>query len=172
MADIILKAPRRDEFFEKNGQPTLRFIKWVENLTTTTNIVTEEVTEVIESHGGAASSAEVHEIAADNAQIEDLIPTFQGGKSFESDVVTTDRVVVDSEFLDIRQGATVTFDPNAQHNAQIITANGDGTTVRIVSAIELRYKGKRDFSMNIRNEGTTLHWYKFVSGTEQFWRPA
>ena len=169
---VITAPPRRDRFFDKDGQPTLRFYKWMESLTTTTNTVREEVTEVIESHGGAASSAEVHEISTDNAQIEDLIPAFQGGKTFESDVVRFNRVVVDSEFVDMRLGVTVTFDPNAQHNAQIITANGDGSTVRIISAIELRYKGERDFSMNIRNEGTTLHWYKFVSGTEQFWRPA
>ena len=36
MTDII--TPRRgDEFIDKNGQPTLRFITWIESITGTTN---------------------------------------------------------------------------------------------------------------------------------------
>ena len=167
---VVIAPPRRDQFFDKDGQPTLRFIKWIENLTVVTNNTTNEVTEVIESHGGAASSAEVHEKFNDNAQIEDLIPT-DFNSHFESLIVRVDKTLVDRDYADIRNGSTVTLDANAQHNAQIITANGDGTKVKIISTIEMRVGDQRGYTTTINNEGTALHWHLFENGLEQFWRP-
>ena len=91
-------------------------------------------------------------------------------REFTPDVVTSNVIAVNNAFKDIRSNATVTMDPNASWNDQIITTNGDGSVVKVTSVIELRYAGKRSNTFTLNREGTSIHWYLFVNGTEKFWR--
>ena len=63
MADLI--PPRRGEFLTKQGEPTLRFINWIESLTTQSN----STTEIIES---PVSASVVAQVAIISRNIEEL----------------------------------------------------------------------------------------------------
>lgn len=45
MADIIVPS-RAGEFFDKNGEPTLRFVRWMESVTDTTNSSNDELSSI------------------------------------------------------------------------------------------------------------------------------
>ena len=176
MADII--PPRRGHELTPEGKPTQRFTEYLEDMTGTTNtnttntaINTVNISNITssETFETSASSAEYHDIDSNLEQIEDFIPRSQV-REFIPDVVTSDVIAVNNAFKDIRSGATVTMDPNASWNDQIITTNGDGSSVKVTSAIELRYAGQRAFTFTLNREGTSIHWYLFVNGTEKFWR--
>ena len=128
-----------------------------------TNITSNETFET------SSGSGEAHELFNEAIQLEDLIPTARY-RDFKSEIITSDKIAVDGDFWDIRSGATVTLDPNAQWNNQIITTNGDSSSIKVTSAIELRYAGKRDYTFVLNNEGTSIHWYLFSNGLEKFWR--
>jgi hypothetical protein len=53
MSNLI--PPRRGEFLTAKGEPTLRFINWIESLTTETNTTTE----IIESPVSASVVAQI-----------------------------------------------------------------------------------------------------------------
>jgi len=47
MAEIPVIVPRRySEFFDKNGEPTLRFVRWMESVTDNTNSSTDELSAI------------------------------------------------------------------------------------------------------------------------------
>lgn len=46
MADIIIVPRRREDFFDKQGDPTLRFIRWMESVTGQGNIGAEELEDI------------------------------------------------------------------------------------------------------------------------------
>lgn len=48
MADLIIPLGRREDFFDESGEPTLRFIRWMESVTSTANDTATTV-EVAES---------------------------------------------------------------------------------------------------------------------------
>ncbi|NRA79351.1 MAG: hypothetical protein HRU18_14175 [Pseudoalteromonas sp.] len=58
MAEPVVVPRRREDFFKSNGDPTLRFTRFLESLTDTTNVSTtaiEENTENITINAGAIS---------------------------------------------------------------------------------------------------------------------
>ena len=100
-------------------------------------------------------------------QIEDLIPIVD--KQFYSAIKNTNYTAVDGDFIDMRQSAIITLDNNAEWNDQIKTRNGDGSLTKVTSTIQIRHKGRRGNTVNIRNEGTSYHWYLFEDGNDKFW---
>ena len=61
MANLI--PPRRGEFLTSDGQPTQRFISWIESITTDSNSTTEIVTEVVQDESDSSElSATVQQL--------------------------------------------------------------------------------------------------------------
>lgn len=115
--------------------------------------------------------AEFQEIADDNEQIEDQI--FIPGPIWEAHIATTEYTATDKDMVEGRNNVTIKLDKFASHNEQIITGNGDGSTITIDGdGVQIRYKGERGSKINIRNEGTFIHWFKFITETEEYWRAA
>ena len=125
---------------------------------------------VSESFETSSSSAQYHKLFFEAQQIEDRIPRTES-KQWFSDATSSNRTLVDHEFYDGLSSATLTLDDKAGAGAQIITANGDGSPIKVTSLIQLRYKGQRGFTITMRNEGTTLHWHLFITSTEKYWKP-
>jgi hypothetical protein len=115
---------------------------------------------------GSGRSQALDDIAAVE-QIEDLIPAVIP-KVFYPSVKTENYTAVSGDFVDIRSGATITLEPSSE--AEIITANGDGTAVKVYSAIPIHYGKSSTKTVILQRQNTTIHWYLFESGTEQFWR--
>lgn len=158
---LTIEARKRVEYQDKVIHDMQQGIRI--NQTNVTNITSSETFETSQSAGQA------QELFERAIQIECLIPNVHVIE-FKTDIVKSNRTAVNRDFFDIRNGAAVTLDSKAQWNDQIITTNGDGSLIKVVSDIELRYKGQRDFSLNIRQEGTSIHWYLFTDGNEKFWR--
>ena len=90
---------------------------------------------------------------------------------FNTIPASADYTAVNLNMVDAQQGARITLDPNAEDGAQIITTNSDGTLINVHGGgIEVRYKGQTDTDLNMRNKGTSLHWYLFISESEHYWR--
>lgn len=101
----------------------------------------------------------------------DLIDEIAIDNRFFMSVKDTDYTAIAGDFIDMRDGITLTLDPNASPNDQIKTRNGDGSLIKVTSTIEIRHKRNRGNTFNFRNEGTSIHWYLFENddATEKFW---
>jgi len=162
-------------WFTPDGRPTLEYRKNIEyqnkvihditqgvgtNQNNITNITSSETFET------SSSSAEYHDLFEQLEQRQDFVHL---PKEWKTQNVTTNYTAVDHDFNYITNGATVTLDEHAGHNAQIITQNGDGSRVKVYSATEIRFKGQSDNTIYINNNGTSLHWFMIVTDAEKFW---
>ena len=172
LAPYVVKIPQA--FIDLNDQEVLDLFtydnKWKQDINfnlgfgdAITNITNSESFET------SSSSAEYQSHKRELEQIEDLIPTTRVRELY-SKIVTADYTAVNNDICDIRSKSIVTLDSSAQWNDQIITSIGDSTGVKVMSDIELRYRGKRAKEFVFRREGTSVHWYLFSSGTEKYWR--
>ena len=172
LAPYVVKIPQA--FIDLNDQEVLDWFtydnKWKQDINfnlgfgdAITNVTNSEAFET------SSTSSEYQAHKRELEQTEDLIPTTRV-REFYSTIVTSNYTAVNNDFCDIRNGSTVTLDSNAGWNDQIITTNGDGTSVKVTSTIELRYKGQRGNTISIRSEGTSIQWFLFSSDTEKFWR--
>lgn len=120
----------------------------------------------------STSSAEYHELADDNEQIEDLIITQEPIDYEEPDYApviewevvdaSSNETLTDHDFAEGTNGSTLKLDSKAGPGDQIQTCNGDGSTIRVNGdGIELRYAGKRGSCIDMELEGTSIHWYRF-----------
>ena len=96
-------------------------------------------------------------------------------KEFTAKIATSAYTAVDHDFVEGRNGVTIKLDANASYNDQVITGNGDSTVIKVDgNGIELRHKGQRGTTINIRSEGTSIHWFLFVAdrngSVEKYWR--
>ncbi len=115
------------------------------------------------------SSSEFHQLSDANAQIEDVIPIGRY-RDFYFDVKTGSYTAVNNDFIEGRSDATIKLDENANHNDQIITKNGDSSGITFDGgSIELRHAGRRSKKIVSTREGTSIHWYMFISGSEKYW---
>jgi len=122
-----------------------------------------------ESFETSLSGAESQEQFASLEQIEDLIPiiTF---RDFNALIKTTNYTAVNNDFVEGRNRITIKLDKNAEYGSQIITKNGDSSKILVDgNGVEIRHKGFRDSTVNIRREGTSIHWYLLTDGTEKYW---
>ena len=117
--------------------------------------------EDIESVSEALSQIDYSEDFNALEQIEDLIPIVD--KNFYSAIKKTNYTAVDGDFIEAQSSAIITLDPNASLNDQIVVANGDGTSIKVVGTI--KYK-RLDTSLFIKNQGTSLHFQYFGD----YWR--
>jgi len=123
-----------------------------------------------ESFETSLSGAESQEISDNLEQIEDLIPVCRY-RDFEALIKVIDYTAVNNDFVEGRNGITIKLDKNTDYGDQIITGNGDSSTIKVDgNGTELRYKGLRGSNINIRLEGTFIHWYIFTDGKEKYWR--
>jgi len=164
MADLI--TPRRGEFFTHDGEPTKRFITWIENLTTTTNttvteIISDKVREIFPWDYSDSS-------AADNVALQSLfsslIPEI---KQWRAVTVTSDYTALDHDFINAKSGATVKFPKYPSEGAAITIRNGDGTQIKLAGNGK---KMNNEFSGIINNNGTSIDFYYFLDSDEWFAR--
>jgi len=82
MADEILIAPRRGEFFTPDGMPTHRFISWIENLTTNTNTSTEIIEEIVSED--TATEGDTSRLLAIIARLDKRVVELEENNDFDT----------------------------------------------------------------------------------------
>ena len=112
-------------------------------------------------------TAQFHDQKRALEQIEDAIPTTRP-KQFRPSVQTSDYSAINEDFIDAQNSSTITLIPSA--GAEIITANGDGSTIKLYSTVEFHYNGQVSNWVEMSRQDTSIHWFLFESGTKQYWR--
>jgi hypothetical protein len=170
LSPYVVKIPQA--FIDLNDQEVLDWFaydnKWKQDINfnldfgdAVTNITNSESFET------SSSSSEYQSHKDYLEQIEDNIPKVQL-RDFIPLVKTDNYSAVDNDFVDVRQGKKITLIPST--GAQIITANGDGSKVEVYSEVKIHWGSSSSNSVYLTRENTTIHWYLFEHGTEQFWR--
>ena len=116
----------------------------------------------LRSGGGTDTISTIVIESADNAQIEDLIPT-SAAIQFYSSVKTSNYTAVHGDFIEAQSGAIITLDPNADIDDQIIVANGDGTSITVLGDIKFN---RLDTKLFLRNQGSSMYFQYFGD----YWR--
>ena len=132
MAENIITPRRREDFFDENGNPTLRFVRWIEAVTGNTNISSNDVTEI---QAALTEFDDIH--APDLTEIEDALTEFDDihmpnvEDEIHSDVISTAVSLTTSGTQTIICTAAVTITLNAspddQEIATVVIQNGDVT---------------------------------------------
>ena len=144
----IITPRRREDFFDQAGEPTLRFIRWIELVTQQTNLSTGDM---------------------DSNSIADNY-TWQVGeeeKKVKTVATSADYTARPFDFVNATNRATVTFPSNPEEDDLIIIRNGDGST------ITLSGNGKNmngSATGELTTEGTAIEFYYFIASDEWFAR--
>ena len=157
MATIV---PRRGEFFTVAGEPTHRFITWIESLTTQVNTSTTEIinTNVRETYPWPLSSEATNSVQ--NLFSSSNEPSFE---KLTAITVTSSYTAQSNDFINAALGVTITFPKYPEEGAVFVVRNGDG------SAIKLLGNGK---SLNgsttgtLSRKGTAIEFYYFIDSDE------
>lgn len=170
LAPYVVQIPKA--FLDLNDQEVVDWFnydhKWKQDININLDFG-DAVTNITnsESFETSSSSAEYQSHKDFLEQIEDNIPKVQL-RDFVPLVKTDNYSAVDNDFVDVRQGKKITLIPST--GAQIITANGDGSKVEVYSEVKIHWGSSSSNSVYLTRENTTIHWYLFENGTEQFWR--
>ena len=150
MAETIIVPRRKEDFFDSNGDPTLRFVRWIEAVTGQTNItsiVVENTEQELTSTGSRVSR--------NAARINSLEL-----KQFELVETTVALTTNPFEIIDCANTAKIdiTLDPNAVGKDEVHIARS-GATVDIIGMVN----GKTNIRLNVK--GFSVHLIKQITGS-------
>ena len=125
----IITPPKRGEFLTAKGEPTLRFITWIESLTAQSNEVTSEVSETSELI--SSDSGVVEEVEGLGNELALLTPP----QIEETEVIatSTDFTTTGSQIIICTNATTITITLNATpddvEQVHIVRQNTGAVTV-------------------------------------------
>jgi hypothetical protein len=125
----IITPPRRGEFLTANGEPTQRFITWIESLTTITNEVSGEISEASELISGSSEADEVLDgLQTDLAFITPLAEQDAQVITASADYTTTgSQIIICTNTADIT--ITLNLTPDDTEQVHIVRQNTGAVTV-------------------------------------------
>lgn len=138
MAETIIIPRRREDFFDSNGDPTLRFVRWIEAVTGQTNITSIEVenTEQALTSTGSRVSRNAARINSIELKEFEIVPTTTPLTTSEFQIIICKNVA----------SIDITLDANAVENDEVHIKRRGGT-VRVIGPID----GFTDKTINILN---------------------
>ena len=138
MANTLIPPARRGDFFDKDGNPTLRFIRWIEEVTGQTN-VTSIVVETTEQELTSTGSR----VSRNAARINSLEL-----KEFEIVNTTTDITAKEFQIIICKNTLLieVTLDPQAIENDEVHIKRRGGS-IKVIGLID----GFTNKTINIKN---------------------
>jgi len=105
-----------------------------------------------------------HRLEATVKQVQIDIAGFRGR------VETSNYTAVNKDWVEARQKITVDLPANPLVNDQVIVSNGDGSAIKVDgNGNNIKYTST-DTSINIRNQGTSLHFQLFEDESTKYWR--
>jgi len=137
MAENIIIPRRREDFFDEEGEPTLRFVNWIELVTGQTNvtsIVVEDTEQELTSIGSRVNrnTANLNSIAL---------------KEFELITVTADLQTSGNQIIICRNSdlIEITLDPNAIEEDEVHIKRRE-QVVDVIGIVD----GKTDLRINVK----------------------
>ena len=163
MAVNIITPRRREDFFDDKGDPTLRFIRWVELVTGQTNTTTVEVesADVAEKYPWPTNQTIDEATGFNYPAIETTV------SDIRAVTVTSNYTAVDGDFINAKSNAQITFPKYPEENSVIIVRNGDGSTIKLLG------NGKNmngESTGQLTRKGTSIEFHYFIDSDEWFAR--
>jgi len=150
MAEVIIVPRRRQDFFNENGDPTHRFISFLEALTNQTNDSSENIESTEE------------ELVSNNSRTGRNAARINSLELKEFELIETSTALTTGPFeiIDcINPGfIPITLDPNAIGKDEVHIARSGGR-VRILGIIN----GKTNLDLNVKN--FSVHLVKQITGS-------
>ena len=124
-----ITPPKRGEFLTSRGEPTLRFITWIESLTSVTNETSGEVSETSELISGSSLADEiVDELEVDLSLITPVTAIEKEVISTSADFTTTgDQIIICTNTAAIT--ITLNATPDESEQVHIVRQNTGAVTV-------------------------------------------
>ena len=159
MAELI--PPRRGEFLTKDGQPTQRFIEWIESLTRSNNEVTTEIinTNIRESFPWPIG------LQAGDIEKRFNFPQVIEVKQFRAVTVTANHTASNHEFINAKFNSTITFPLYPQESDIIVIRNADGSDISLIGNGR-NINGSSTGALS--RQGTSIEFYYFLDSDEWF----
>lgn len=150
MADTIIVPRRREDFFDENGDPTHRFIRWVEAVTGQTNntsVIVETTEQELTSTGSRVSrnAARINSLELKEFELVETAVALTTNPFEVIDCINTGLI-------------EVTLDPQAIGKDEVHIARS-GATVDIIGVVN----GKTNVRLNVK--GFSIHLIKQITGT-------
>jgi hypothetical protein len=163
MANNIITPRRKEEFFDRNGDPTLRFIRWMELVTgqTNTTSTTVEGSSIFGNYGWPSGDP-----SSDENNFN--YPAIQREESqIRAVTATSNYTALPYDFVNAKNNSTITFPLYPIENSVIIVRNGDGSTIKL-SGNGRNMNGEP--SGELTRQGTSIEFYYFIESNEWFAR--
>ena len=163
VATNVITPRRREDFFDDKGEPTLRFIRWIELVTGQTNQLSREFdSNAVADLYGWPTAKLLEESKSFN------YPTIE----FESNKIRTVTIsgnytAVPNDFINALNNSEIMFPKYPNVNSFFITRNGDGSTIK------LNGNGKKmngSLTGTITRLETCIEWHYFIDTDEWFAR--
>ena len=156
---MAITPPRRGEFLTADGQPTHRFITWIESLTSQTNTSTVDIVtlDLAEKYPWPTG------LQASDIDQRFNFPQPTNEPRFRAVTATQNYTANDYEFINAKGSSTITLVKYPVENSVIIIRNGDG------SNINLSGNGKTingSLAGILRREQTAIELYYFIDSDE------
>ena len=149
MAETIIVPRRREDFFKDDGEPTLRFVRWIEAVTGQTNstsIIVETTEQELTSTGSRVSRNAARINSLELKQFE-LVETSIAIKTTPFEIIDC----INTTKIDI------TLDPNAIGADEVHIARNNAV-VDIIGIVN----GKTNIRLNVK--GFSVHLIKQITG--------
>ena len=145
----VITPKRREDIFDKKGELTLRFVRWVELVTQQTN------TSAIDIEANSVSDSYSWPVESEHNDIKRTITT------------SANYTALVGDFINAKGAVTITFPQYPTANSVIIVRNGDGSDI----ALDGNGKNMNGESTGLLvREGTAIEFYYFADSDEWFAR--
>lgn len=172
MPENVIVPRRREDFFMPNGDPTLRFIRFLESLTGATN---ENTTIIVDNSDAIAELAE-DSIKFSDATIgvdaDEIAQDYQDDFTYQYEPIKWNAVSVQSgytmnswDFVNAKLNAVITFPLYPDEGEQVAVRNGDGTNIKL-KGNGRKINDSADGYLNTK--GTAITFYYFINTDEWF----
>ncbi len=147
MTNIIVPR-RREDFFKENGDPTNRFINWIELVTGQTNTSSDNIENNEQALTGTSSRVSRNAARINSLELKDfeLVETTVGLTTYQNQIIACYNV----------GDMTVTLDPLAVVEDEVhIKRRGDGVNViGLIDGLTNKYINVPNYSMHLVFTGT------------------
>ena len=112
---------------------------------------------------------DIHDSSYFNSLLKDVDVRTSG---FNTKIKTSSYTAINKDYIEARNNAPITMPLNPQRNDEIMIANGDGTTIKVLgNGNKFKYTTKADV-FNIYNTASSKHfqWFSDNDLNESYWR--
>lgn len=136
--ETVITPRRREDFFEENGEPTYRFIRWIELVTSTTNTAVVDIDDSKQEITSSSSRVSRNAARINSLELKEfeIVSTTTALTTFRNQII----ICKNTDVIDI------TLDPQAIEEDEVHIKRRDAQ-VGVIGLVD----GKNNLTINIKN---------------------